>query len=496
MGFGINFEVTNACNLRCKTCLPASAKARPAELTSDQIVDFIRKLHGRGAESVLFTGGEPFSRQDFLSIIEEAGKLSLRISVITNGMYVSPEIITTLKRNRVGVGVSLDGSEPRWNDEIRGKGVFANVIKAIRQFVDAGLHVTLNVTLTRQNFEFLIDFALMAEQVGCSKVLFNEVVRGGRAEDHWGALALTAEQQRQLPKLFERAAKSVFGDQIEGTDDRCWVDGSSVYINSEGFAYLCSEIFQRRPDLAVANVKSDAGIHTLLDSMATKHGHRACCYQVLASEHITLIANLDRRCALVELEGKRAEAIIHNLMHFRSELDELWKGIGQSCATCTDPDCLGYVWVMPEEEEALLDAGVRTVQINGLRGPIFIDSYHRDAEGRLIVNRTKPNCPYRDKDGRCSVHAARPLVCHLYPLGPETLPDGRVIWSLHTDCSHVRSLTDAGDLPLLVSKIRRLLSRMSPDLKEKIRDQYGKVDAVSAFPEGPNNFITIEEISL
>jgi Fe-S-cluster containining protein len=183
-------------------------------------------------------------------------------------------------------------------------------------------------------------------------------------------------------------------------------------------------------------------------------------------------------------------------MHFRSELDELWKGIGQSCATCTDPDCLGYVWVMPEEEEALLDAGVRTVQINGLRGPIFIDSYHRDAEGRLIVNRTKPNCPYRDKDGRCSVHAARPLVCHLYPLGPETLPDGRVIWSLHTDCSHVRSLTDAGDLPLLVSKIRRLLSRMSPDLKEKIRDQYGKVDAVSAFPEGPNNFITIEEISL
>lgn len=328
-------------------------------------------------------------------------------------------------------------------------------------------------------------------------MFFNEVVRGGRADDHWDSLALTGEQREQLPGLFERAARSVFGEQLEGSDDRCWVDGSSVYVNSEGSAYLCSEIFQRRPDFAVANVKSDAGINTLLGHMGVDHSRRACCYEVLASGHLTLMANLTNRpCALVELEEKRAGTAIHHLAHFKKELDELWKGIGQSCATCTDPDCLGYVWVMPEEEDALLDAGVQTVQINGRQGPIFIDSYHRDGEGRLIVNMSKPSCPYRDEDGRCSVHVARPLVCHLYPLGPEMLPDGRAIWALHTDCSHVRSLTEAGDLELLVSKIRRLLSRMSPALKEEIRQVFGKVYEVSAFPEGPNSFINIEEISL
>lgn len=495
MGFGVYFEITNACNLRCRTCLPASAKPRPAELTRAEIIDFIKRLHAHDAHSVFFTGGEPFSRSDFLSIIEEIGQLDVKMSVVTNGTYLSPQIVDTLKRNRVDVSVSLDGAEPKLNDEIRGKGVFSKAIEAIRLFVSAGLHVTLSVTLTRQNVEYITDFALMAEQLGCRRVFFTEVVKGGRARDHWDSLGLTSEQRKQLPMLIERAARSVFSEQLEGTDDRCWVNGSSVYINSEGFAYLCSEIFQRQPEFAVANVRSEAGINALVGALEINHSHLPCCYEAYASEHISLIANLDRPCALVELEQRRLNTTIDDLKAFKKEIDELWRGIAHSCATCADPDCLGYVWVMPEEEEALLDAGVQTVQINGRTGPIFIDSYDRDDQGRLIVNRSKPNCPYRDKDGRCSVHASRPLVCHLYPLGPETLSDGRVVWSLHTDCSHVRSLTEAGDLELLVSKIRLLLSRMSPALNAEVRKEYRKVDEVSAFPDGPNNFIIIQEMN-
>jgi Fe-S-cluster containining protein len=185
---------------------------------------------------------------------------------------------------------------------------------------------------------------------------------------------------------------------------------------------------------------------------------------------------------------------IRTIGQLKRAIDMLWREIERSCATCTDPDCLGYIWMLPSEEDALLDAGVQTVQVNGTRGPIFIDSYPRDERGNLIVNRSKPRCPYLDENGRCSVHAVRPLVCHLYPLGPEMLANGRAVWALHTDCAHVRSIEQAGGQELLVGQIRRLLKRISPALRREILDVYEKVDAISAFPDGPNNYLIVEEV--
>lgn len=168
----------------------------------------------------------------------------------------------------------------------------------------------------------------------------------------------------------------------------------------------------------------------------------------------------------------------------------LFAGIELDCAGCSDPDCLGAIWLLPEEAERLYDAGIPVVQING--GPWFIQSYPALPGGGINVSAPSPPCRCRLPNRRCGIHASRPIVCRIYPLGLETDPDGFVVWVLHTDCRFVRrKMEETTEFPEFLSSARRLLEALPPDLREKLVSGYRMVDAISAFPNGPNAFIVL-----
>lgn len=185
---------------------------------------------------------------------------------------------------------------------------------------------------------------------------------------------------------------------------------------------------------------------------------------------------------------------IANLDDFKRAVDHVWSDIAASCRVCKDPDCLGYVWLLEEEEEPLLDAGVQIVQVNGESGPLFLDSYARDEEGRLVVGQRGPRCPWRAADGSCTVHAARPLVCHMYPLGIERDGSGGFVWGLHTDCHYVRSRTP-GQLEALLGDLRSVLERTTPTLMDTIVTAFMKSDSVAAEGTPLNRYMPVAPVA-
>lgn len=187
--------------------------------------------------------------------------------------------------------------------------------------------------------------------------------------------------------------------------------------------------------------------------------------------------------------------VIATLDEFKRAVDEVWADISASCAVCTDPDCLGYVWLLEEEEDPLLDAGVQIVQVNGESGPLFLDSYARDEQGRLVVNQRGPRCPWRGADGRCTVHAARPLVCHMYPLGIERDGRGSYAWGLHSDCHYVRSRS-AEQLAALLDELRAVLRRTAPPLMDVIVTAFAKSDSVAAEGTPLNRYIPVAPVAM
>ena len=485
----IHWEITNKCNLQCKHCLPMSGPARPDELTTEEAMAALDTFRDAGTSQVFFTGGEPFIRKDLPALLERIVALGMRASVITNATYLQGAALELVKRLQVRLGISLDGADETTNDAIRGHGSFKRAVEILRQCRDSGISTTLYVTVTATNVKQLDTLARLARELGCKGVHFNEVTIAGRALDFSDELALSAEQRKRLPPLVAEATQNVFGEKLSETDGSCWVDGKTLYMTADGNLYVCSEIFQRRPDLSIGNIRLFPLKEWLEhDALAYSEHNNQCCYGVRTSKNTVFVGNIATECAFAP---RRQD--IETLSQLYDKLAELYRDIGQDCHECQDPDCMGYVWLLKKEAEQLYERGIPLVQVNN--GPTFIHSFLTTDKGQPNLSVRYPPCSQLCADSRrCSIYEDRPLVCRLYPLGLETKADGTIVWALHRDCLHIRRMEERGMLSGFELRVRNVINSLSPALLEEIITTYRAVDEISSFPEGENNYSTLQEV--
>ncbi|MFH1235335.1 MAG: radical SAM protein [Parcubacteria group bacterium] len=485
----ISWEVTNQCNLQCKYCLPMSGPARIGELTTEEAMATLETFQGAGVSKICFTGGEPFSRKDFLGILERATALGMRTAVITNATLLQGATFGTVEKLGVELGVSLDGAIETTNDITRGQGSFRRAIGVLEQCQNASIPTTLYVTVTATNMSQLGVLARLAREYGCRGVHFNEVTISGRAVGFSNELALSAEQKKCLPELIARVALDIFGEQVSTVDGHCWVDGTALYMTADGNLYICSEIFQCRPEFAIGNIRSFPFKSWPTNEVPAYTQHEfACCYSVSVSEHVVFVGNVGSDCAFVPQRQN-----IESLAQLYEVLDGIYRSIEHDCRDCHDPDCMGYTWLLKEEAKRLYERGVPLVQVNN--GPTFIHSFPTTAHGEPDLSVRYPLCSQLCTNGRrCSLYQERPLACRLYPLGLETKADGTIVWALHRDCLHIRRLEEYGLLPDFERRILNIVNNLSPQLLREIVETYRAVDAISSFPDGGNNFSSLQEV--
>jgi MoaA/NifB/PqqE/SkfB family radical SAM enzyme len=303
----VSWEFTNSCHLRCKTCLPESGLARAGELTTGQSLTMLGELAGAGVSRLLLTGGEPLFRRDFADVLGHAADLGMATAVITSGTLGSRRALTAVKAAGTRLSVSFDGAGPATHDLVRGHGTFARAVSGCELFAESGIPFDLSVTISRPNVSELTAIAELGRGLGCHRIFFSEVSRAGRAALNWGLLGLTAGQHGGLPAAVAEVARSVFGDDGFAADDSCWVTGESLYINSLGRAYLCAEIAQQDPRLAIADLSAPGGLAKAMAAIGrAEHGHRRCLYEAFASEHVSLTFVHDRPCAVLALGASAA----------------------------------------------------------------------------------------------------------------------------------------------------------------------------------------------
>lgn len=171
-----------------------------------------------------------------------------------------------------------------------------------------------------------------------------------------------------------------------------------------------------------------------------------------------------------------------SLLELYVRLDALYQDIHVICRNCPDHDCEGYVWLLEDEARLLQSCGTPIITINGhIR---FIHSFEEE-DGRIIVDKPKPPCRLR-KNGLCSVYDSRPLVCRMYPVGLVTVEE-QVMLVLHRDCKFSRELAGS-EKESFIRRMLDILESASPELLDEIIQTYREVDAISAFPEGPNSY--------
>lgn len=376
----IHWEITNKCNLRCKHCLSTSGSARENELSTEEAISVLETLQSIGVNKIYFTGGEPFSRKDFLKLLERTVALGMQVAIITNATLLQKTTIEMIEKLGIELGISLDGTDDITNDNIRGQGSFRKAIKALKQCQNVSIPITLYVTITAANVSQIDTFAKLAREYGCKNIHFNEVNIAGRALDFSSELAISTEQKQCLPELIANIASSVFGEQLSVVDESCWVDGTSLFMTADGSIYLCSEIFQCRPELAIGNIRS-LPLKAWLECEAstyTKH-EQECCYGMLTSKQVIFIGNVGINCVFTSQKQS-----IKTLPQLYTVLDYLYRDIENICRNCQNQDCVGYIWLLEQETERLYEQNVPLVQVNN--GPTFIHSFPTTALDQLNLS--------------------------------------------------------------------------------------------------------------
>src|SRR5512143_448936 len=209
--FFIQWHLTEACNLRCRHCYQGERATGEMSLpeikavigeVSDMINDWSGAYDVVFSRSMNITGGEPFLRPDLFRVLEEVRLRGFDIFLLTNGTLVDRE--RALRLSGLGikcVQVSIEGPEPV-HDSIRGKGSFAASAAGIAHLVDAGLAVTLNVTLSRLNATAMKEVIAFGSRAGARRIGFSRLVPSGKGSSLLSRMLSPQEVRDLYGSLF------------------------------------------------------------------------------------------------------------------------------------------------------------------------------------------------------------------------------------------------------------------------------------------------------
>ncbi len=276
--FFVQWHLTEACNLRCRHCyqgepgtdeMPLSDMKKVVAEVSDMIAAWSEDYDVAFSRSMNVTGGEPFLRKDLFAILGEIKQRGFECYLLTNGTLITRERAAMLADLGVnGVQVSIEGPEDV-HDAIRGKGSFAASASGIEHLVDAGLTVTLNVTLSNLNASSMKQIIAFGSHAGARRIGFSRLVPAGKGRSLLPQM-LKAEQVRELYEsllsLEIKALEIVTGDPVaaqmktrsNGDAGNTAVSGCSAGVSGLTILPNGNVTPCRRLPLSLGNVRRDS----------------------------------------------------------------------------------------------------------------------------------------------------------------------------------------------------------------------------------------------
>lgn len=172
-GFGrvhtsLRVSVTDACNIRCRYCMPATVNSflpQSKLLSFDAIERIVRVLVSAGVRKVRLTGGEPLMRPDLDQLVIKLRRLEGldQIAMTTNGMMLAGMMDRLVSAGLTHINISLDTLREEAFRQISRRDGIGRVLEGIESALRTNLVVRLNALVLRDiNLEDcipLVEFA-------------------------------------------------------------------------------------------------------------------------------------------------------------------------------------------------------------------------------------------------------------------------------------------------------------------------------------------------
>lgn len=194
----VQWLVTNKCNFTCPFCESSSGQPMPDELNTLEARAVIDDMSSFGLSRLIFSGGEPFMRDDILELIDYAVYKGIDPGLVTNS-YRIPELWDELKKHTFFLlFTSLDGPA-YYHEQIRGRREsFDRVMTALELFRGIKTPSRLvNTAVHPGNFDLLPALSQSIVKSAATEWRLSPITSVGRAADQ-PKYCLNAEQQKSL----------------------------------------------------------------------------------------------------------------------------------------------------------------------------------------------------------------------------------------------------------------------------------------------------------
>lgn len=160
-------ELTYRCNLKCYYCYQKDF-SRTTELSLKKWSSIFKQLADSGTLYLTFTGGEPFIREDFLDIVENARKLDFGVSIITNGTLPTLQSVCRLAELGImDIGISFLASRPDLHDTLSNSpGSFKKALASLERCNSAGIRTMIKHSVSCENFGEFSGLQKLADRTG------------------------------------------------------------------------------------------------------------------------------------------------------------------------------------------------------------------------------------------------------------------------------------------------------------------------------------------
>lgn len=293
--FVIQYEVNDACNLRCSHCYHGRKVIKENPITLQRLFDDIAELKtvlGPQHKIVIcLSGGEVLVRKDLNEMAFEIMRKGYASFLLTNGTLVTADNAAELLIRGVKLArISLDGGTAELHDAIRGAGQLEKSLQGIRTLLKTGQRVAISNTLMQGHNdrpEQIESLFQLAEREGIFKLNFFRMFAQGDAKDT-PARAFTDAQRFKavLESIWDLALKYpqlkvVIKDPLAKNIERplpenltidvcCYIKKNHLSVAASGKVYACRKLEQHVGDLFTDTLANIWQHSSMLQQMADR----------------------------------------------------------------------------------------------------------------------------------------------------------------------------------------------------------------------------------
>jgi pyrroloquinoline quinone biosynthesis protein E len=262
-------ELTYGCPLHCPYCSNPVSSSAGAELESHEWNRVFREAARLGVLHLGLSGGEPLLRRDLPELIAGAREAGLYTNLITSGLGLDPARAQQLRASGLdSIQISFQSDDETSADAIAGARAHRHKIAAAAAVKEAGLPLSLNIVLHRNNIGRLQAMISLAETFGAQRLELANVQFYGWAfrnrksllpsrEQAHAALALALSEKKRLDGRME--VVYVLPDYFEERPKPCMQGWGRQYltVNPVGQVLPCPNATSI-PGLRFENVREQS----------------------------------------------------------------------------------------------------------------------------------------------------------------------------------------------------------------------------------------------